>query len=203
MNVHAVLPTRGLIYAQTIKGIINNISTEHLTIIAGRPMPDCFNDAVHAGLDSGADYIWFIEEDNEIPDGVLQALLDLDADIATMHYRVGGGNSHIYKRGEEILWCGLGCTLFKRKVFEAIQEPWFECDKHLNFGSGTDMKIVNIPPETVGQKWGGHDSYFFYSKTRPKGFVIRQLAGWEGKHFRTKEIPKRELNNGYYTITSL
>lgn len=202
MNVKAVLPTRGLIYAKTIRGILNNIDARDLIIIDSLPIPDCFNTGVRAALDAGAEYIWMVEEDNELPSGVLEKLVSLDADIATLDYPVGKGVSHIYERDGEILWCGIGCTLIKRGVFEAIQEPWFEVTKHLNF-KDEGFEIVEVPQAVVGKRWGGHDSYFFYCKTRPLGFKIKKIEGMVGQHFRTKEIPKRELNNGHYTIYSL
>lgn len=204
MNIQAVLPTRGLIYAKTIKGLLNNISQENINIIDGLPMPDCFNVGTQIALDKGADYIWFVEEDNELPDGALESLLRearKGKKIITVDYTVGGNNSHIYKINSEPAWCGLGCTLIAREVFESIKSPWFEVDKHLNFADN-GFTIKSIPKEVVGNKFGGHDSLFFYTKARPLGYKIKVIDG-HFEHYRCKEIPKRELNNGNYTIYSL
>lgn len=201
MNIQAVLPTRGLIYAQTIQGLLENIGQENINIIIGKPMPDCFNQGVKQALSKGADYIWFVEEDNGLPRGTLDRMLAQKEKIVTIDYTVGGNNSHIYKQGPKILWCGLGCTLIAREVFENIPEPWFEVNKHLNF-NGDGFDIVKIPDEVVGNKWAGHDALFFYTKTRPLGYTIKQIDG-HIDHYRCKEVPKRELNNGQYSIYSL
>jgi hypothetical protein len=202
MIIKAVIPSRGLIHSKTMRGVLNNISSSDVIILDPLPMPDCFNAHVQAALDKRADFVWFVEEDNECPDGVLDALLELDTDIATLDYTVGGNNSHIYERDGEILWCGLGCTLIRSYVFEAIDKPWFEVDKHLNF-DGDEFKVLQLPEEKVPGAWAGHDSHFFYTKCRPKGFHIKKLEGWHGEHYRVKEIPKLERNHGHYTIYSL
>ena len=203
MIIKAVLPTRGLIYAKTIQGLLENIHPQNIVISSGLPMPNCFNDGIRSALDLGADYIWMVEEDNELPRGVLSELLRVAEQgnpIVTMDYTVGGGNSHVYKIDGKIAWCGLGCTLINRKVFDSIPEPWFEVDKHLDF-KGDDFELRDIPKENVGKSWGGHDSLFFYIKA--KQFPITVLEGWHGEHYRCEEMPKIEKNNGHYKIYSL
>jgi len=201
--VKAVLPTRGLIYAKTISSLLKNINQRDIIFSIGLPMPNCFNDGVRIALDNGADYIWMVEEDNELPDGVLKELLrvaEKGNPIVTMDYTVGAGKSHVYEIDGKPAWCGIGCTLIKREVFENIPEPWFEVDKNLNFVDD-GFKIVQIPKENVGKKFGGHDSLFFYIKA--KQYPITVLEGWHGDHYRCKEMPKREMNNGSYSIYTL
>lgn len=202
--IKAVLPTRGLVYAETMRGLLTNINGEDIIFVIGEQMPDCFNLGIRKALDQGADYIWMVEEDNEIPEGTLSLMLSemgRGSKIVTLDYPCAGG-SHIYYIDDEPVWCGIGCTLIHRSVFEAIQEPWFETKRNMVVRDD-GFEIVDIPDEVVDNKWGGHDSLFFYHKARPLGFKIKVLEGRSGKHFRCKEIPKLEKNNGKYTIYSL
>jgi len=203
MKIKAVLPTRGLIYAETIKGLLTNISSDNIIIVSGLSMPDCFNVGVQTAIDQGADYIWMVEEDNEFPEGILETMLkeiEKGEKIVTADYTCGFG-SHINRINGEPAWCGVGCTLIAKEVFENIPKPWFEVSKHLNF-SDNGFTIKEIPSEVVGNKYGGHDSLFFYTKAKPLGYKIKVIDG-HFKHFRCKEVPKRELNNGQYSIYSL
>jgi hypothetical protein len=203
MNIQCVIPTRGLIYANTMIGVLQCIPRENITVVTNRPMPDCFNSGIRVALGKGADYILIIEEDNgitpEVYNDMLQAVLDGEK-IVTVDYTVGKA-SHINKDGNDVLWCGLGCTMISREIFEKIPEPWFEVDKHLNVQDG-NYTIHQVPPEVVGKKYGGHDSHFFYTKVRPLGYTIHVVDG-KIDHYRCKEIEKRELNNGQYSIYSL
>lgn len=205
MKVRAVLPTRGLIYARTIAGLLSNKETyfdpSETVIVSEKPMPDCFNDGVaEALLDEEVTHIWMIEEDNELPEGVLRALITQDKPIVTVDYPVAKGVSHIHRGDKgEILWCGVGNTLIRREVFEKIMYPWFEVDKLMDFKTGG---FSQLPDHKVSESFGGHDVLFF-TKARNNGFPLSSLAGWKGQHFRASEIEKKETNNGYYTISSL
>lgn len=203
MNIKAVLPTRGLIYAKTVQGLLKNIMADDIIIIDGRPMPDCWNVGIKEALESGADYIWMVEEDNELPEYILDAMI-LEATkghkIVTLDYPVGGARSHINYINNEPVWCGIGCTLFAREVFERIQYPWFEVDKQLNLSNDT---ITQIPSELVGKKWAGHDALFFYHKARPLGYKIKVLEGIVGDHYRCADIEKKEINHGQYNVYGL
>jgi hypothetical protein len=201
-KVVAVVPTRGLVYAKTMQGFLTNVYENNAEplIVDEKPMPDCFNSGVEQALERGAEYIWFLEEDNEAPPGVLKEMLRLQKPIVTLDYNVGGGVSHIHRdEGGKPLWCGLGCTLIRREVFERIEKPWFEVHRHFN----QDGKEIIIPKEVLGKKYGGHDVLFFNVKCREAGFDITVLEGKKGQHYRAKEIEKREMNNGMYTITTI
>lgn len=196
MRIMTVLPTRGLIHSKTVQGLISNIAgVSGLVIVSEERMPDCFNMGVEQALDEGATHIWMVEEDNELPDGVLEAMINEDKPIVTCDYPVAKGVSQVHTQ-HGYTWCGVGNTLIKSEVFEAVGSPWFEVDKHIN-QNGDVLEVKN-----VDKSWGGHDAFFFY-KAFQKGFEVSVLEGWRGEHYRVKEVPKLETNKGYYTVTSL
>lgn len=196
-KIACILPSRGLIYARTVKGLFENARDYHfdLYVSDNLPIPDCFNFNLKTAFANGSEYVWMVEEDNELPDNILYKLLKEDKDIVTLDYNVGKGVSHIQQgEGKENLWCGIGCTLIKKKVFDKLEYPWFRVDKQLmlNTGEWVDKE----------SKFGGHDVWFF-TQARKAGFEINVLKDIKGQHYRAKELPKRENNNGLYTIYSL
>lgn len=203
IKIITVLPTRGLVYAKTMQGFIDNAQDcdAGITMPIGFPLPEGHNQGVKEALFLGATHIWFLEEDNEAPRGVLRKMFEMNEDIVVLDYNVGGGVSHI-KRDEkgEVMWAGVGCALIKVEVFEKIAYPWFECN-HVYNEKGEE--IGTIPVENLGKKYGGHDVHFFHKKCKEAGFKVTVLPEIKGDHYRAAEIEKRELNNGAYTITSL
>jgi len=204
MKVRAILPTRGLIYARTVIGLLSNkepyFDPSDTVIVTEKPMPDCWNDALIEVLqDEDVTHIWMVEEDNELPEGVLRAMVAQNKPIVTVDYPVAKGVSHIHRNdSREILWCGIGNTLIAREVFEFVGYPWFEVDKVTDYKTG---EVRQLPEHKVACSFGGHDVLFF-TKAR-SSYDIFQLAGWRGQHFRASEIQKKETNNGYYHISSL
>ena len=197
MNKIAILcPSRGLIFAETIKSLVNNMrwfSTE-LIVVSGLPIPDAQNELVRQALKTDANYLFFVEEDNTFPSDVLKQMVEMKKDVVCVDYPVINGWSTIKKKGSEILHCGLGCTLIRRIVFETLKEPWFKTDKSLNADTN---EIMDIP-----MKYGGHD-IFFGIDLRKHGFKIHQLDGVECGHLRCSDLNRQEYNNGVFNINHL
>lgn len=98
---------------------------------------------------SDSTHLFMTEMDMILPDDVIIKLLALDKDVASALYflRHGDGQPCLYKktlvhRNNEFLHSpvslfptgepfridcpGVGCVLFKRKVFERVEFPWFD-----------------------------------------------------------------------------
>ena len=193
-NIAILLPTRGLIFGDTIWSLENNLENfkNKIITIIGLPIPKAQNEAVKKALaNPNYTHFFFCEEDIILPDGALKEMLKMDKDVVCVDYPVAGGWSTIKKVDGEIQHCGLGCTLIKRKVFETIPEPWFETNKSLDAKTG---KILDIP-----MKYGGHD-IFFGLKLKEYGFKIYQLEGIECGHLRCMDLNRQEKNDGAYEI---
>ena len=195
-KIAILLPTRGLIFGETIKSLFNNLKGFEYEplVIVGLPIPDAQNKAVSRALKTDCNLFLFVEEDNVIPEDTLKRMVEMDKDVVCVDYPVQGGWSTIKKVNGIIQHCGLGCTLIKREVFETIPKPWFETDKSLDAKTG---EVLDIP-----MKYGGHD-IFFGIKLRKHGFQIHQLEGLECGHLRCPDLNRQEYNNGVLKIYKL
>lgn len=158
----------------------------------GLRIPDCENVPLERALADGCSHFWFIEDDTVPPVGALDKLLHAEGDIAAIDYGVNGWGC--IARGKidgEVKWCGLGCTLVKRRVFEALEKPYFRDDMQLRLN---DMQWIPAPKN----RYGGQDIWFC-CKAREKGFKIVQIQG-ECRHLKLESLGIPEENNGAHKI---
>ena len=201
-KVAILLCTRGLIFGQTVKTLFNNLSGityEPFSPVIGLPIPEAQNEAVRMALTTPANLFLSIEEDIEIPEGTLKRMIEMDKDIVAVDYPVDTGHGTVQRKNGEIIFCGLGCTLIKRKVFEAVGEPWFDISKSLKI---TSMDPYEYEVWDVPYKYGGLDVLFCH-KARELGFKIHQLPGVEAKHLRVIKNDDRRYNQGAQEIKAL
>ena len=199
MKIAIVLPSRGLIFTEVEDAIESQRKQFDIDVYRSwdLPIPDSFNILVERALqDEKVEYIFFVEEDVVIPGDALKRLLaavkKYHADIYCIDYAVGGWSCVAREKSlNEILWCGLGCTLVKRVVFECLSRPWFRTDKSLRLN---DWQWTDNPA-----KYGGQDIWFS-RQAIDKGFTICQVDG-ECRHLKLDELGKPEINKGLHTIS--
>ncbi|PWU05326.1 MAG: hypothetical protein C5B43_03510 [Verrucomicrobia bacterium] len=130
-----------------------------------------------------------------MPEGGLDRLLLADADIACIDYGVAGYSCITKdKSSREILWCGLGCTLVKRKVFDTLTMPYFRSDIQLLLNNYPEEEWIQAPKDA----YGGHDIYFCI-QARKAGFTIKQVEG-ECIHLKLDALGVPEVNYGLHNI---
>ena len=189
-----ILPSRGLIFAEVIESLLDNLNGYEFKIYQAinLPIPDCQNVPTEKALGDGCSQLLFIEEDTVIPSGGLKKMLNAEGDIIAIDYGVNGYSCITRsKTDSDILWCGLGCTLVKRKVFDNLEKPYFRDDLQLRLN---DMKWVDAPK----QRYGGQDIWFC-CQAREKGFKITQIQG-ECKHLKLESLGTPEENKGIHNI---
>lgn len=204
VKVCTLIASRGLVHSRTMECVLDNFKdievypNDHAIILShDRPIPDAQNWLVAEALETNATHFWFVEEDNTFPTGILFKMLSKDKPVVALDYPVGEKKySTIMKKDDEIYWCGLGCTLITRQVFEEMKEPWFSTDKTWRI---TDAEKMEFVEEDVPNKYGGHDIYFGM-QLRKLGIPIHVIDGVIGGHLEIVGESTPGSNAGGYTI---
>ena len=206
IRIGTLVPTRGLIFTETLNSILveNARCNQYPVILTTKdlPIPDCRNALVEDALKHPAYFTHFllVDDDVVIPDGGLEEMLKLDADIAfidyPMHHHKGkwaNMGTACYDNwlpgedweGKPVVWAGLGCTLVKREVFEKMEKPWF---KEMSKSFVRDKKgKVSFTGEFPNPSGGGEDVYFFLQARKNK-MKIAQVKGMVAKHLRIERF---------------
>lgn len=190
------VPSRGLIFTQVSEALERECSFHDVRAYYSydKAIPGAHNSLVEQIISDEKVYgkfthIWFVEEDTVPPVDSLSDLLAADSGISFIDYGVSGWSCSA-RQGNEILWCGLGCTLIKREVFDAVAYPWFRSDKTLRLN---DWKWVENP-----SKYGGQDIWFCRQAVE-KGYTIKEVEG-ECVHLQLEVLGQAGMNNGLHII---
>lgn len=190
------LTTRGLLFTEVANAIERERKGHDVKVFYSwdKTIPEAQNFLIEKIMkDKKIDKVWFIEEDTVPPEGALNRLLNVDADIAFIDYGVNGWSCSTKDESGRILWCGLGCTLVHRNVLAGMLFPWFRTDKSLRLN---DMKWIDTNPNKVY----GQQDIWFCMNARQMGFEIVQAPG-ECKHLRLDELGQPEVNLGLHKIS--
>lgn len=217
-SIAVVTPSRGLVHSRTIEAVMSNIAEAtaagHLVtgwyLTHDLPIPDCAERAAELGLASGADVIWFVEEDVIPLDHALLAMLPFVGypparglcDAIAVDYPVGatedGWGCIVKSDAGEVLWCGLGCTLFRREVFERLPRPWFRDD--IQFVRRNDHWEARPTPHAPQHRYGQHDIALSFA-LREAGMRIEQVPGMTASHAHLEALGAQGTNLGCHQIS--
>lgn len=193
------IPTRGYVFSRVLEAVERERATvpgaTKLLVSYGKKIPQSHNElAVEALSDPNVHHVWFVEEDTIPPEGSLKKLFYVTEGISFIDYSVDGWScSARHDKTKEILWCGLGCTMIKRAVFESVGVPYFRSDKQFRLNDGV---WIDVPEE---QAYGGQDIWFCLN-ARDKGHTLKQIPG-ECEHLQMISFGDKGVNAGVHTIT--
>lgn len=202
MKVGVILPSRGLIFSQTAQEILGNLKgIPHKFFFSHRlPLPRAFEKPTcEAIFDEEVTHLWFIEEDMVLPPDTLRQMLELDANAVTCDYPINNeGMGSVFKdQGGQVVFCGTGCLLIKRSVFDNLNAPYFT-DKirwrMLNYGESVKLEAVKSQDEGYGL----HDITFCV-KLWNNGVLIKVLPIKLGQR-RLVSLGKSGSNDGAHNI---
>ena len=197
-KIGIILPTRGLVFTKTEEAIEELRKGENVKVYRSHDLiiPDGHNQLARQAFQEGCDSLFFIEEDTVPSTEALEKLLQANSYIACIDYGVAGWGCVTKNPKGEILWCGLGCTLVKREVFDKMEYPYFRADMTLRLNDWTWQKL---PDDYIKTKQYGSLDIWFCCEARRLGFTIVQVSG-ECEHLELVELGKRETNNGLHII---
>ena len=208
MKLALAIPTRGVIFAQTIESTI--LSTEfpqdaYVTIVSGLPIPDAHNECIRRALATDCTHILFVEEDMVIPDGGLALMMKLaeEKPIVAIDYPITKDLRTTSFIDEKIvLWTGFGCTMFNRDVFEKnLHDPWLT-DEY-------DVMIDKMHPfEYHTVKGHGNNRYGKYDilfglEMKKLGIPMYVIPDISCRHLRMKSWERKTVNEGTHEIYDL
>lgn len=204
-------PSRGLVHSRTIAAVMENVAQAEAEghVFAGwvfshdLPIPECDETVAEAALATGADVVWFVEEDVIPPAGALLASMERLGDVVAVDYPVGADESgwgcSVSNDAGEVLWCGLGTTLVARHVFDRLPRPWFRDDIAYVRTAGSDWEPrPSAEPRT--QRFGQQDIAFCMA-LRAAGMRIVLVPAMTAGHARVVRLGEAGTNIGWHTIS--
>lgn len=174
MKVAVILPSRGLIFSETGDEIMQNVKgIDRVFFFAHRqPIPEAFEKPTNrALLDDSVTHLWYVEDDMVLPPDTLKKMLKMDKAVVTADYPVNkNGRGSVFTVDKRVIFCGTGCLLVKREVFDELKSPYFRTDIRWNIKNYKDfIKITRVKTGEI-EGYGLHDVNFclnLYQKNIP------------------------------------
>ena len=164
-----------------------------------RPIPDAQNEITEAALALNPEWIFYVEEDMELPPNILVDMMLTRSPVVTADYSLGPQANYstepkmciVRGKKNEIDYCGMGCLLVNAHVFRKLEKPWFATYQF----DGDFVQSGNKRP------FGGQDVYFC-RKLIDAGIPI-VAVGDVCKHYRVKKYNDAHSNNGVHEIVEI
>lgn len=198
MKYKIVCPSRGLVHTRTIQSLIDNDLNLNNLITGSGDLPHIQNELTREALKSYPDVVIFIEDDMVLPPKTIARMEKVIGAIVAVEYPLDNGYSSVARHNSKPIWCGLGCTMVKRRVLLEVGDPIFTTDH--SYRIHTDpfrLEKIDVP-----NKYGGHDINFCL-RARELGYEIEVVPGVEVEHLRTDALNREQTNKGAYNTWSL
>lgn len=169
----------------------------------GLSIPECFEKPLYRALESLEVYthIWFVEDDQILPSDMLDSMLIADVPVATCDYPVSkdGQGVVFYNKEGEAMFCGTGCTLVKREVFEKLKPPYFRTDIKWNpTNYGNFIRLTAMQGSKKSEDTYGLHDVTFGMKLWKEGIPI-SVIGTIGQR-KLVELGKAGSNDGAHNV---
>jgi hypothetical protein len=135
----------------------------------------------------------------KMPSDTLKKLLEADKAVVTIDYPVNkNGRGSVFKVDKQVIFCGTGCLLVKREVFNELRKPYFRTDMRWNIKNYGEYLKMTVSKDTNLDGYGLHDVNFCMNLYH-LGIPIHKLPGRLGQR-KLIALGKAGSNNGAHQI---
>lgn len=201
MKIGVIFPSRGLVFSRTAEELLTNLQgfKHEIFFSHKKPIPECFNDPLEWALqDKEVTHIWIVEDDMVLPPNILQEMVAQDKAVVAVDYPVNkDGRGSVFTVKKQIIFCGTGCLLVKREVFDELKRPIFRTDirwRMKNYGDFIKMSSHQVEEEGYGL----HDINFCMALYE-RGIPIHELPIKLSQR-KLISLGKAGSNNGAHNI---
>jgi hypothetical protein len=102
-----------------------------------------------------------VEDDMVLPKDILQQMFAKQTAVVTADYPVNKtGRGAVFSIKGQTVFCGTGCLLIKREVFDELRKPYFRCDIRWNIKNYGSFLKMTPSQDTNLDGYGLHDVNF-------------------------------------------
>jgi hypothetical protein len=201
------LCSRGLIHSRTLKSIWRVLPRDwrpnwELLTTDDLPIPEAQTSITQEALALDPSWIFYVEEDMGLPDGILEDMIAQGNPVVTVDYNIGRYDEQLKKwittqksirRSEDgkIRICGMGCLLVNAEVFGSLKRPWFDTFQLSKEGGIHGVKV----------QYGGQDCWFS-RRIIDAGIEIGEVKA-DCKHYRLEDPGSIKSNDGVHKVIEL
>lgn len=180
-DIGVVFPSRGLLYTETFKELMNELSDYPHRIYwsHGNSLPACFNKPLTKALKGSHSHIWFVEDDMVLKPGILKELLEADEDIIACDYPIAAvpSGTILYDQDDEAIFTGTGCMLARSGVLVTMPKPIFRSDIEWHFKQYGDKVRFVAHRANAKEVYGHHDITFgLYQYVKRKPIAVAKTV---------------------------
>jgi hypothetical protein len=162
-------------FSETIEELLREVDPYDYEIYwsHGRGVPDCLNVPTNQAMKNKKNtHFWFVDDDMQLPKGVLRTLVEADTDVIACDYPVSadGIGSTLYDPDGNAFFSGSGCLLVKREVLENLKKPYWRADVGWRLSFMPDFLSLEAGAQNPDKVYGQQDVNFglrLYAKGTP------------------------------------
>jgi len=186
-KIGIVCPTRGLVFTETIIGLLDGFAGRDYKIYLSHnlPTPESFNSLISEALNDDCDYIFITNDDVVVTKGIVDKLFDKCSDIAFCPCYIGDFPGY-YEEDGKVTLIGTSAVLISAKAMREIGD--LRTDKTLSKGEWLD----------IPKKFGGEEVWFS-ERAKELGYEMVKIDD-RARHLQLVEMGEHYSNHGTHKI---